>query len=363
MYTLSYKYGASSARKFLGLEPEEDHTVRNVAIGGIATTPFAGLIGRKKIHITPESGPRFENIEALSHHAQPGDILLSADTGNPAGTSIGGTDIAHASPVVGTRQGHGLISLPSTEKLPPTDVEGMLKRAPEATEPTKLFGSDRLVLVRPKTPYTPEQLRTFTERGLQEGERIFSSPHAIHSAFREIYFPKLKVLESNKPKCEGPICSSISANALEAGGKPSITGKPLEHALPYDFARSDKFDVIGHAVAPGARKVTSRASQLARQIGLRAALGLGGAGALYAATEDPAIAMGAGGAALTPMLARQLLGSGSKSRFALPPFLRAFNVSPNVGAIRRKILARSLPLALAGGGLTYLAGRHFLGDK
>lgn len=40
--------------------------------------------------------------------------------------------------------------------------------------------------------------------------------------------------------------------------------------------------------------------------------------------------------------------------------LRAFKRSPNVGAIRSKILSRSLPIALTGGGLAYLAGRQAL---
>jgi hypothetical protein len=66
---------------------------------------------------------------------------------------------------------------------------------------------------------------------------------------------------------------------------------------------------------------------------------------------------------LAPTLTRRLIGGGSRGRFAVPPFLRAFNISPQVGAIRRKILTRSLPLALAGGGLAYLAGRQLRGDQ
>ena len=357
----AYLKGARNALHAFGLIPDEDHTVRNLALGGTAALPFAGLIGRRASRITPESGPHIANIEELARRAQPGDVLLSADTGRLRDTSLGGTDFAHTSPVLGKRQGVGVLGMPTTERSTQT-LEQLLKSAPSVTAPTELFGSDRLVLLRPKTPYTPEQLRAFTARGLRGSAQVFSSTHALQSGLRELFLPKLKAFETPVSACEGPICSSLTAKALEAGVKPSVSGKALEHALPYDFARSDAFDVIGHAATPTAKKITSKASLLARQLGLRTAIGLGSAGALYAATEDPALVAGAGGAALTPILLRRLLGKGSKGRFALPPFLRALALSPNIGAIRKKILTRSIPLALAGGGLSYLAGQRALGD-
>lgn len=62
-----YSQGRDRARSALGLD--EEHTVRNIALGATAAAPFAGLIGRGPIQITPESGPRFSSLKSLEHHA------------------------------------------------------------------------------------------------------------------------------------------------------------------------------------------------------------------------------------------------------------------------------------------------------
>ena len=376
-----YKLGASSALARLGLaDKDESHTLRNVAVGGAAASPFFGLLGQKKqIHnpeITP--GARRLSLAEIEQMARHGDVVLSGRAGGGFKESITGTSTPHAEVVLGRRGGKAIGVTPGEfvpEQLRRAGVKnpalaeayaryaGQIERNPKAIQRLQrtlgdrldALGQKRVILLRPETPLTPTQLKSLREVGYREAAKPWSATKGFLTTLRDWFVPKHKLFNAINPRkgqlCTGNICTTQAGKALEAGGVSEIAaGKRAKDLVATDFLSSDKLKMIGHYEHPGLIPKLSPAARKALHYGARGALGLGLAGSTYALSEDPYLATAPIGAFGAAAGARKLFGHQNFRPLKAGLFSPAARRGPRL----RNIGTRTLPLMLAGGLGTYL---------
>jgi hypothetical protein len=401
-----YKLGVSDALARLGLtQPEESHLGRNLAVGGLAAAPFAGLIGRQKLIHDPHAGAeiaRAKTLHDLSRQARAGDVLVA---GRPKWTSwklfqtpITGSPFYHADQVVAP----GRYFLAGERYIDPadfTDKKGVLDKARyEAAlkhqaqlSPRRAIwqasniadygrhGYEDVVLLRPKEPLTPAQLAAI-KREAAEGARLpYKMSVGTKSVAKEIFVPKLNLWQKlrnlvrrNKPVvCQGNVCSTFPAQALQDAGivEQVVRGKAPPSVLTADYLRSGAFEPVTHWRSPTAAPEMSAKALRRLGLGVRGALGLGLAGTAYGLSEDPLLSAGLLGTAATPTAVRALLnlkkpGMGYET---FRPLSRAMSDITRVAEGGKdyarglkglkRIGGRTIPLALAGGLATYLGAK------
>lgn len=365
-----YKLGVSKFLERVGLR-DEDHTARNALLGGAAASPFLGLIGQRSLKNSPFHGASapWMPVHDLQMHAQPGDMLLVRDA-QPTlfrriHETVTGSPLHHVEPVIGKHDVYYGTTVDVGEHATP---QGQLEAVHEqrAKAPTvghRVHTKDYrdAVLLRPNVPIDAEAL---ANRAVLEARKPYSLRRAASSLLKDIFVPKVPYITDRPAVCSGHTCSTLAGEALHAGSKdlaPVVAGKGVHELLPADFARSRKFDIVGHSLSHPSEAAAIGRRALRNSLLLRAGLGAGIAGGLYGLSEEPELAASVAGAAAAPIIARRIAGKGAAGTRKIRPFSTLLNVlhlkTPKARAIKSNILRRSLPIALGGGLLGYLGAK------
>jgi len=287
-------------------EEEESHTGRNLAVAGAAASPFAGLIGQDKILHDPHLDPnmrRFRSMGDLSRAAQPGDLLMTTKPNRSMWKAtispLSGSEFYHAQPVIGRRGGHGTTVSAGEHDQPlfrkQVSTKGGIREFIRNTDKVHEMSQNQhypdVMLLRPKRPMTPEQLKAFEQELVQRTTHPYSPGKAIGTWLKEIFMPKVfdrSGAKNNAPICEGNVCSTMPAQAYASQGVNVLPNKRSQDIFPTDFLRSDQFEPVGvrlenqYMTSPTMRKLMPYLA--------RGALGAGLAGATYGISKDPALA-------------------------------------------------------------------------
>lgn len=357
---------------------DEDHRLRNYAMGAAAAAPFAGMIGQKPVIHDPHLNPdiqRFATMAELSRQAQPGDVLLTTKPGGSVWKSaiqpLSGSEFYHAQPVVGRRRGHGTTLTAGQYDEPEyrRNLKAVRRDAETIRDMSKTQEYPDVMLMRPKKKLAPEQLAAFKDEALRRSRTPYDHVKAPMTWLKEMFLPKVDLGGKNvrPPVCEGNVCSTLPAMAYERAGVDVLKGKRSQDIFPPDYLRSEAFEPVGvrlkneYATSPALRK----AMPYMTRAGLGAALAAG----TYGVSKDPALAAVPVGAAAGAMganaLARSLRGKG------LPSLMDFLTQLPELKGKRRAALVRdfagkSVPATLAGAGLAYggaKALQHWLAQR
>lgn len=373
-------------------------------MGGVAATPFLGLIGQKPFIHDPALNPNIRRVAdhtALSELARTGDIVISTKPGWGTDSTINGFKIMsapvtgseyyHATPIFARQYHEGLAINPAQfhgEDVIPKTPKGAVESLPTLAQDLEGTYGDA-ILMRPKVPLTDEQKRLYRQALVDNAAKKYNKTQATKNWFYEMFAPKTKGvatlmerLHRNKP-CKGNVCSTMGTTAHAAAtGNNIIANKHVREILPADILRAPEFEPVAAHLSQTGRLSAKALKRL--NLASRAGLGLGLAGATYGLSNDPALAaapIGAGAVTIgTRHLLKHLYEQREKARALKadphidPTFLKeklevarkkGYNVirplkqlifSPG-GASPKSILKRTLPLALGGGALSYLAAR------
>lgn len=287
------------------------------AMGVAGMSPFAGMIGEQPIRHDPLQGAEghtFETLRDLENAARSGDVVLMS---KPEGSFFknvimpsGDSQFYHAQPITHTDKGRAYT-------VSAGDLHGVYDNPEALRDPDTLFGAVKeknwtltdymssghhpytdAVLLRPKKPMTPEELRRFKEAIGDRATRIYDDDKGIGTFFRNTFVPKHDFFTRGRPDtvCEGNVCSTMPAQAYhEATGRDVIPGKRAQDVFPTDFMRSGEFDQVGSHVSPKTRALEKTWLRRAAPWLLRGGMGAGLALGTYEATEHPAEAGAVGG--------------------------------------------------------------------
>lgn len=252
-----------------------------------------------------------------------------------------------------------------------------------------------MMIVRPKEKLNPQQMKTFRDQISARVQSQYDMDRVSGAYLRDIFVPKVGPFKRKQEatevkyrnvkdpatgkinkvpvRCKGNVCSTAPAQAFtEATGKSVIPGKAAQDVLPADFLRSDSYKPVG-AVVKGNYGVRRAQPYIAR-----AGIGAGLAGATYAATEDPALVAGLGGAAGASAIQSKILRSKAKAKGLSPNRTRTYmrDKMPSAGwtvdnvmnpenakAMRKSMgqyAAKNLSVKAMGGVSAYLAAKKLL---
>lgn len=381
--------GAFLTRIAAAVPPEDDEgmsTGRKALIGAAAASPFAGLIGQQPMQHDPLQGAKGKNyasMEELARDAQPGDVLL---TSKPKGSMfknvimpLGNSQLYHAQAVTRAPGGMGrTLSVPDLfgEDIPEGQGHHYDYAIPEyMADPNVNY--DSAVMVRPKTPMTPEQLEVFQKAVGERATHHYDSSKALGTFFRDMFVPKVPWLQNHRPDtvCEGNVCSTVPAQAYhEATGKRVVPNKPAQDTFPTDFLRSNEYELVGSHISPEVRALENTPWRKIAPLAIRGGVGLGMAGLAAGATEQPEVAGGVGGVLGTNALLNRVVPTPVEDAAPLiPSYMDVLHHGEQFGgegltsAPARKEMARFLtrrvPLLAAGGaagaGAVHLARKAY----
>lgn len=359
------------------------------ALGGIAASPFLGMIGEDPITKDPYTNKDIKRykLTQLQRMARPGDVLVS--TKNKWGQGIWkvpqvlstGSDFYHAEPIFG--KGHSIEAGQFRDPewgslLNPADPEGPIKKAIKPI--TTTFKDQDVVLMRPDTHLTPKQQQQFLKNIYARSHTNYDTMMALKAYFQDMFLPKFKG-DSVRTTCTGDVCSTMPSQAMaDVVGERVHPNKAPNRTLPADFLRSQS----GYTPVGATNNFGSVLKNRALARGLfRGGVGAGMAGTAYGVYKEPELGAGIAGALAAPPLLQHLyvneqLGRNAgmdiddianMARDKLPTMM---DTAATVGyknqasdAIRKNFLRRSLPLAALGGLGAYGAakGVHTLADK
>lgn len=290
---------------------------RNLGVGALAASPFMGMIGEKKIIHDPHLNKdikRYDSIGDLGRVAQPGDVVMTSKRQGSLWKRLiqplSGSEFYHSQPVVDRRGGSartlsaGEYTHKSFADHSTRDIRKGLESLPDLA---KRENYQDMVVLRPKKPLTEAEMKIFRDEALARSRTKYDFGGAVKSWLHDAFVPKFEGLGGkSRPRCDGDICSTLPAEALNAVGRKVGVGKAPGRAFPTDFLRSENFQAVG-AVTNGKGK--SDLYRRAAPIATRAALGLGLAGAGYAAYENPTLAAAPVGAAAGAYAANRMFGN------------------------------------------------------
>lgn len=356
-----YKLGARHALADLGTriletlhlrKPEEDHTARNLLMGGAAATPFLGLIGQQKIKHNPLRSKDIARLtpEEIARQAKPGDVLLTGYPNQPyTGALTEGSPFIHAEPIVGTRRGTGVGVSASHLKGETGGLRQLQAKIPTLTERFQVLGPTDTLLLRPKKRLTAAQQHAYREAGYEAARQPYSVGRAVRSHLRNWFVPNISLLES-APNCVGNSCATGAAQTFQKATNQSILPRRSpKNIIASDFLRSDAYEPVAAHLSS---KLSPHTAHLLH-LGARGALGAGLAASVYGVSEDPALAAVPIGAMAAPALTRATLGYNTAR-----PWTQLLTQGPKRAARFRNILGRTLPLTIAGGLGAYLVARQ-----
>lgn len=319
MYTHAasfYKLGRQNILQRLGLA-DEDHTARNIAVGGAMAAPFAGLIGEKPITKDPYTNTKItrKSLKNLEKMVQPGDIVVTSDPGmsgwklfqSPTGSSF-----YHAFSVPGMNPDAGHAALLNAGDLfnngEPLgqSAKSILRETDTLRDALAAKGYQDAVLLRPKEPLSPQQMQELQKLLIERAQQPYNLGLGARAIAYDMFVPKIPGLEKLRPTCQGDVCSTLPAQAEKiVRGTDIVKGKPAKYVLSADFLRKGSpFSPVA-ATIKGSPATTPRMQKLLRY-GPRAAVGLGLGAATYGLSEDPTLAAAPVGFVAAPEIARRL---------------------------------------------------------
>jgi hypothetical protein len=255
-----------------------------LAAAGVGALPLAGLIGQKKIQHDPyfnKSIPRMSRKE-LERLAQPGDILVAGKSGFEPykfpQEIVTGSSFYHAEPVVTRWKDRGLT-------MDAGHIYGM--DGPEKTRSLKVMEDyardfsphENMVLLRPKKPLSPEQMKSYLKDITWGGSNKYQVPNTVSAWLHDLLAPKVNLTGKARYECTAGICSTVPGQALANVGREVVPGVKGRYLMPADFLRSEHYSPVGASL--GSKMKPSLLRRAAPYLS-RAALG-----ALLAAAAYP----------------------------------------------------------------------------
>jgi len=358
-----------------------------LALGGVAASPFLGMIGEDPITKDPYKNPNIKrytgrHLESLS---RPGDILITTKPKWGQGVwkltegLLSGTDYYHAEPVFAKQRGRRASSISAGMFDESKWKNKSLDQMAEVLHPfSKNLLHEDFMLLRPKQALTPEQQKLFIERIARRSKEKYHAPTAIKSYLRDMFIPKTKQNFKNNLRknlmntaagCKDNVCSTLPSQAMtEATGQLVHPHKVPNRVLPMDFLREKSlYDVVGatnkyRSVMP---------NPTATRLLFRGGLGAGMAGGAYGVYKEPEVIPAIAALGATPQLLQYLEERKQKrtapSRSINDLILHNEEHAPGWGdlashfgyttrhakKVRQSFLRRSLPIAAAAGLGTY----------
>jgi len=232
-----------------------------------------------------------------------------------------------------------------------------------------------VMLLRPKTPMTPEQLKIFQRQMMERGTQAYSNPKALELYLKDMFVPKIEGMQhlmgSQEINCKGNVCSTMPAQSMhEASGLKVVPGKRPQDIAPADYLRSDKFELVGSRMDPKKFRMSPGMRKAVPYL-YRGGIGATLAAGTYGAMEEPELMAGAAGAAgaysagkkHAPKLAPMLGVAKNKIPLMFPDFKTGFGIvgamaNPQMRAtVKAKdfipMLKGGVPAVIGGGALAY----------
>jgi hypothetical protein len=334
-------------------------------------SPFAGLIGQKKVIHDPYLNPKgtqFKTMKDLGAAAQPGDILMTSNDGRSMWKSFiapqSGGEIFHTQPVVGRRRGMGT-TVTAGENAGAS--LGEIKRdkayyVDDVPKAMRAGGYTDATLLRPKKPLTTAERKKFVDKVLERSGKKYDNNKALTTWLKDMFIPKIKGVtgRGKQVRCEGNVCSTMPAQALHeaTGGKRQVVpGKRAQDIFPTDFSRSEAYETVGSRTPSKYTKSLLR-RRLTPYLS-RGALGVGLAGGTYAVSQDPAVAGSAAGVGAGALLSGKLIKKNPTAIGVLEEAMAGGEAGGKWnkwGRLKRWSGVKA-PLVAAGGALGYLGAR------
>jgi len=351
-----------------------------LALGGVAASPFLGMIGEDPITKDPHKNPnikRYSGID-LERLANPGDVLVTTQPKWGQGMwkvlegLSSGTDYYHAEPVF-YRDENGRVMSNSAGIFTDPSWKGLTsaERMQQALDPiSKDLRHEDFILLRPKQPLTEAQRAAFVERVNLRSREPYSGSTGVKSYLRDMFVPKMRHHLKNTPvNCKDNVCSTLASQSMtEATGKSVHPHKAPNRVLPMDFLRDKSiYDVVG---ATEKYKSVFKNPGMARLL-FRGGVGAGMAGGIYGAYKEPEAIPAVAALGITPTILKRL--EIAKMQKAYPKKhidavlekveRRSPTWADRIGQfghntmhakkVRQSFLRRSLPIAAAAGLGTY----------
>lgn len=316
---------------------EDTSTALPLAIGGgLAASPFLGLIGERKIRNDPFYSKAIKRLtpKQLEELARPGDVILGSQRGTKSvryklpQLYTTGSEFYHAEPVAaqyaptfsdpdtgktvteGKLKGQtieaGRMSYSGKKDL---DVKKLLKRGPEGyTQRIPFTEYEDIALLRPDKKLTSKDTLRLQQALIEGGSKPYSKSMGIRALGRDLFLPKIRNITGRfgpHVHTEGHMCSSFPATTWEKlFGQQIAAGKHSKHVLPADFLREGSpFKPIAASLKNPEALKHILAKRMAFRGGLGAGLGSLGLAGYYEPEVFPGIAAGVG----APIGIRKLL--------------------------------------------------------
>lgn len=353
-----------------------------LALGGIAASPFLGMIGEDKVTKDPRLNPDipiFDKNELISK-AQRGDVFAVSKPGWTG--AIGkipqvlttGSEFYHIEPVVkAAPRGKGLGTVSITARVADEPSETIMSKLhgdrakgekkvetidPKLLQnPSTYMQSGNLLLLRPKAKLTEDALKEYEAELKRRATLPYDTPHAIGSWLEDIFVPKpMRTATKEAEEATKNICSNASAVALADVLNKRIhpTVAPL-NTLPVDYLREEsEYEPIG-ATDQGDPLFKN---PLIPRLATRATLGATMAGGAYGLYKNPRLAAILAGGAALPAVVR----AGASDPKTVPTIPERFlsDLSPEAEESKKTkqdFLLKTVPLAAAGGTGAYATAR------
>jgi hypothetical protein len=158
-----------------------------------------------------------------------------------------------------------------------------------------------VALLRPKTPMTPEQVKTFQNEMLVRGTKPYSQPTALKVWLKNLFLPKFEGMEKVTGglgvNCKNNVCSTMPAQSYQqATARSILAGKRPQDLAPADYLRSGEYELVGSRLDPSKFRLSPRMRKALPWI-TRGGVGAGLAAGTYGATQEPAALAAVPGAA------------------------------------------------------------------
>ena len=256
-YALSADGLVDKARSAVGLEPEEDHTVRNWGMGAAITYPLAVAYANRQGAL-PTPNATYDSITKLRRVLRPGDVIVTGDASPdfpgfkmPITAVTGVPDYQHVGVFHSRKDGqrrtiHGVQASPVTT----TDTDNYM------TE------KQNIRVLRPKNEETAQRIIKHMELSGEKG-RMYSNAGTIRAGLANLLVPNFiskrfsggyrtgngELLSpeatSDLLTCDGPFCSNAVATAT-----PEHYKKNPANALPADVLHSTAYTTLGEYKPP-----------------------------------------------------------------------------------------------------------------
>ena len=353
-----------------------------LALGGIAASPFLGMIGEDPVTKDPRVNPDIPILEKndLIRQAQRGDVFAVSKPG--WNTAIGkipqalttGSEFYHVEPVVkASPRGKKLDTVSITARMADEDPNTLMSKLhgekpgekgekpaidPKLLkDPSSYMTTGNLLLLRPKTKLTGPELDKY-EAEIRDKESVsYDTPHAISSWLEDIFVPKpLRAIPKEASEATKNICSNASAVALadvvNQRVHPSVS--PVR-TLPVDYLREDSdYEPVG-ATAQGDPMFKN---PLVPRIASRALLGTALAGGAYGLYKNPRAAAVLAGTIGLPTAIRAGMSDSSKLPSVPERFLSDLTPeAEEAKRTKRDFMLKTVPVAAAGGAGAYATAR------